>query len=362
MPTVLQRLYRTKLMLIATVSMSCGIVALTISFLSRWHWLDNSPIDDIGAALLTTGLIAIVFEFFDSRDAEARMQAAIEAKAPALRDSVIAGLATMPDDLARLASPATLDAIISNSLAARIGNPELAADMVASLQTQIQRIEQPHRYDAHATISLSPWEHGPRTGAGAMFVATTRWQYATPRDALRPLMRFSSVADPAEYRRRIYDPTSVETWLIYRAPESPAANTDYFQLLRCAVNGREQPIKRRADGDGQLFTVTPELDPGDDSDRIHVSYTHRTLIRKHKNRYFVDFATTKGLRVDFSCTPDCGIRNLDVLDYTAGTPPRIEHSPPGIAPSVSLDYGENWIYPRSGAVITWETAQRNQTH
>jgi hypothetical protein len=362
-PTLLRRLYTTKITVIAVALAAVGALTLAATEWGKWTWLDHDLITETASGMLTGGILAIVLEIYVSRDADARLREAIIETTPQLRDSVIAGFAATPGDLARVASPTMLDALIHNGLRARLGDSDLAADVFANVQQQIvQTFDQPHRYDAHATITLQPWDQEPRTGKGSMFVVTTEWTYSTPRHALPPLMRFAAVSDPDEYQKLIDDRTAVEYWLIYPAPDNPVVTSDDFALLRCLINGREQVAHHEADAHRQSFIITPDLGDDSDSENVHVSYTHRTLVAQYGHRLFIDFATTKGLRVYFTYSPECGIRHVDALDYTAGNRPRVEYSAPGTTRTITLNYRNNWTLYRSGVVFTWtlerEVAQR----
>jgi hypothetical protein len=120
---------------------------------------------------------------------------------------------------------------------------------------------------------------------------------------------------------------------------------DDFELLQCTINGQPQTIERRKGGNNRLFTVTPNS--VQTNGYIDVTYTHRTLVSQHGHQLFIDFATTKGLRLDLTYTPECDIRHVNVLPYIASpTQPRVERSPHGIPnPSISLDFGDAWTFP-----------------
>jgi hypothetical protein len=357
MPHLLQRLYRTKLSLLATIFTSTGIILLGVAQWGDWGWLDSLPASDIGSALFTTGLIAIVFEYFDSKDADERARHRIrdvfDDQVSVLRDAVIDGFAMQPERLAAVASPETLDRVIRNSLAARVGDADLARDIYANLAQQITHDADRRRYDAQVTITLTPAMQGPRTGLGSMFVVTTRWQYRA--SSLPALLRFSAVSDHEVYRRLVRDPASIETWFFDPTSTGAAADPSSYQLLQCTINGRPQPIEHRAGDSGHLFTVTTDQAADDASGGVDVSYTHQTLVTQHGHLLFIDFATTKGLRVNLTYTPDCGIRHVSVLDYISSTTkPRIERSPASVVnPTINIEYDDSWTFPRSGAAFVW---------
>jgi hypothetical protein len=66
-----------------------------------------------------------------------RLHEAITRKAPEIRDAVIKGFAFQADDLARVASPATLDRITSNTLALQLKDRQLAEDVYADLRRRV---------------------------------------------------------------------------------------------------------------------------------------------------------------------------------------------------------------------------------
>src|SRR4051812_23877890 len=122
----LQRLYQTKLMLLATIFTFVGMGLLV---LSRWvgttpSWVHNLPLSEVGGALFTTGFVAIIFDYLDSKDSEtratARLRRILAEQAPAMRDAVIDGFAFHPDDLKRVSSPEVLDKISRNALAIQL--------------------------------------------------------------------------------------------------------------------------------------------------------------------------------------------------------------------------------------------------
>ena len=126
----LHRLYRTKLVLLATILLAVGLGLLIfghwIQHAAGWHWLTNWPVIDIGSGLFTTGLLGVAWQYLDGKDSEERdterLKRVLADSAPAMRDAVIRGFAFEPADLARVSTPETLDQIITNGLAIRLGD------------------------------------------------------------------------------------------------------------------------------------------------------------------------------------------------------------------------------------------------
>jgi hypothetical protein len=353
MPSLLQRLYRTKLALIATLSTTAGLGLLGAMQWSSWAWLENPLVGAIGSTFFGTGMISIILEAFISREAdqlsEARIRKVIRAESSTLRDSVLDGLATQPQ-LARIASTDTLDRIIDNAMTARFRHAKKATDIYASIKRQVLNATQTRR-DSHAFITLTPWESGPASGLGAMFVATIRWQYLTYD--LPETLRFSAVSDQQRYRELLRNPESIETWWVEPAYGLTIANPETYSLLECTIDGRPTTINHLESDDAQLFTVVNDHS-GHSADGTYVTYTHRTLVRQSGHRLFIDFPATDGLRVDFTYSADCGIHQVGVVDYnSSGERARVYRSHKLVTnPTISLDL-EGWIFPHSGAVFTW---------
>ncbi len=178
---VTQRLYATKMMLLATILTIAGLALMVVA---EWviptgspHWLADLPISDVGSALFTTGLVVIALEYLDGRDSEERagqrLRRVLQSEAPAIRDAVIDGFAFKSGDLARVATPETLDQIVRNSLALRLDDDVFAAEVYDDIRDQA--IRAPERWhDLKISVDLSP-DQGDSTRAPS-FVTTVRWE------------------------------------------------------------------------------------------------------------------------------------------------------------------------------------------
>lgn len=296
----LHRLYRTKLALLATTSTFVGIALLFVARWDGWIWLAALPVADAGSALFTTGLIVVAFEYIDSQDADARatqrLRAVFTEQAPRLRDAVVDGFAATPDTLTTMASAETLDRVIRNCMAVRLKDTQLADDIYTDLRKQIVSATG-RRYDAYVSVSLTPWDKGPRAGLGSMFIATIRWDYRTR--SLPALLRFSAVADHTHYRRLLRDLESTEVWLVEPTAGVTITTPDAYQLIQCGINGQPQPIQEHDSHNARLFTVTTNGVPTGSGGDVHVSYTQRTLVTQHGHLLFLDFAKpTRGLQIE----------------------------------------------------------------
>lgn len=359
MKSSLQRLYRTKLVLLATAATAVGIALLVSArwadSQAGWTWVKDLPVADVGSALFTTGLIVIFFEYIDREDEEAReaerLRRILADAAPDIRDAVVDGFAFAPDSLTNVASPTTIDRVIENCLTLQLGDPELAADTYTDLRDQVLRSKS-RWYDTRISVALSPWAEGPASGSGSMFVATVRWEYRVVPDS--PVMRVSCVSDLDEYQELLRDPASVDAWRFRPVPGIDASSPKAFQLLQFTLDGEQLPIHRASHRGGQTYTINIGHEILAAHRRVAIAYTHRILLQQHGHLMHIDLSQpVKGLSVQFSYK-DCGIRSVNVLDYIAGArQPRITQLPPtDPAPSVEVSY-DGWVFPKGGVAFVW---------
>jgi hypothetical protein len=197
--------------------MFVGVVLMVLKYdpvaLHAWPWLDLPLLTELGSTLFASGLIVVAFQYINERDADERanerLRKVLKEEAPAIRDAVIDGFAFAPDALVNVASPQTLDRIARNTLAIQLGDQELANDLYADLHRQVTRSAE-RRSDMRVSVSLAPWDKGPATGDGSMFVATIRREYRVV--PVLPTQNFTCVSDRDEYRELLLDPASTLVW------------------------------------------------------------------------------------------------------------------------------------------------------
>ncbi|MFC1406130.1 MULTISPECIES: hypothetical protein [Streptacidiphilus] len=317
-------------------------------------WVLNLPIGDVGSALFTTGLIAILFEYINQADAEERanerLRKVLKEEAPAIRDAVVDGFAFAPEALTNVSSPETLDRIITNCLTIQLGDPELAADSYTDLREQVVR--SPERfYDARVSADLAPWEGDPSTG-DSMFVATIRWEYrVTPTSST---MRFACVSDLDEYRELRQDLSVTDAWYFEPLASLDGTAPEAFSLVQCSVDGVVRTARRTAKKGSQLYSVSLGDGVVASGKEVIISYTYRTLVQRHGHLLHLDLARpTKGFAAELRYG-GCGIRHVNVLDYVAGSKqPRISGllaSDP--TPSVEVSF-PGWVFPKGGVAFVW---------
>jgi len=353
----LERLYRTKLTLVTTIFVVSG---LGLIFLARWsagvagwQWLSRLPTSDLGEALFTTGLVAVVFSYVDGQDREVRdtdrLKRVIATEAPAIRDAVIDGFAFKQEDLARVATPERLDEIVTNSLALRLGDTAFAEDIYTDIREQAIRATE-RWFDARISIRLSRGPE-PTAGASALFVTTVTWEYTTvPTTQLR---RFACVDDRADYRELVQDQTA-SVWYVNPRHGVQPGSKQAFELVQFMVEGVEQKIRRTERSDGQTYSVNVGKEVVAEAKPVTITYTYRTVVPVRGHLLHLDLEQpTKGVDIELDYS-DCGIEYVNVVDFIASSErTRVSQSPtsvPGQRVSVGFD---GWVFPRSGVAFVW---------
>jgi hypothetical protein len=361
MASPLHQLYQTKLRLAGLLTAIAGVgllfAAKAVATHPAWSWLLGWPTSELGTTLLSAGIIAVIFEYYARNESEAlaaeRFRKVIRQEAPAIRDAVLDSLAFNPTTLKEVASPETLDRITTNALGLRLGDQTLAHDVYTDLRNQV--IRAPERWhDVDVSVTLSPWEKGPGTGRGSMFVATIRWEYrVTPASNT---MRFACTSDQAEYDDLLRDPTVTGPWYTGRGGDLDATSTDVFELVQFTVNGTAAKIRRTTRQGTQLYTayLGPEVNAGSE---ITVVYTERVLVQRHGHVLFLDLPRpAKGLHVQLHYA-GADIRRVNTLNYFAGAEPARVDQAPSDSPAKTIDVAfDGWIFPRSGVAFVWVLA------
>jgi hypothetical protein len=356
----LHRLYRTKLALLATVLLFVGLALLIfghwILAIPTLHWLTNWPVIDVGSALFTTGLLGVAWQYVDGKDSEARdterLRLVLAESAPAMRDAVIRGFAFEPDDLARVATPETLDQIVTNGLAIRLGDADFASEIYSDLQKQA--IRPPERlHDARVSIHLSPLSMDKGTTKGrALFVVTMRWEYRlTPAYATR---RFTCTSDIREFRELNLDNAGTSVWYVPSTAGIDASHPAAFELLEFTVDGAPCKVRRTAKAGAQTYSATLPAEALTSEHPVNVAYTYRTVVAVdgHCLRFRVD-QPTKGLSIELDYG-DTDIAGMTVLDYIAsGERTRISRSPAGVPEKIVSVEFDSWVFSRSGVAFVW---------
>lgn len=159
----LQRIIKLQTIVAAIVVAVFGLAMMVfdghVGVSPALHWLAFFPWSEVGGTLLVAAILGLGLDYVTSRDKEAhdteRLRSVLRETAPAIRDAVIDGFAFGHDDLARVSNPETLDNVIRNSLALRLGDKSFAEEVYNDIRDQA--VKAPERWhDARVEIQLSP--------------------------------------------------------------------------------------------------------------------------------------------------------------------------------------------------------------
>lgn len=352
----LQRLYQTKLALLAVIFVVLGIALLAVA-----HWpgllpesLRGLPLTDLGSALFTTGLVVIAFEYVDGTDSdartEARLRAILKSEAPAMRDAVIRGFAVNDEDLRRVATPQLLDQIAENSLALRFGDRAFAKEVYGDIRSQAIKAAE-RWYDARVQIDLSVPKSG-QSAATPVFDVVVRWEYrVTPRHRFR---RFAVVSDRRRYDELAAQSGETSVWFKSPTPGLSVTDSETFSLAQFTVDGVACPIERQVDAVSQVYVVDLGADTVQDDQRVIIAFTYttRTAQAGHVLRFDID-RPTRGIDVELEYA-DCGIARMRLFDYVStGQKARVPDAPTTAHHQALRFSYDGWLFPRSGLLFTW---------
>jgi hypothetical protein len=351
--------------ILAAVGLALMIFEVQIDAMPSLRGLGFFPWSEIGGTLLVAAILGLGLDYFTNKDKEAhdteRLRRVLKESAPDIRDAVIDGFAFGDDDLARVANPETLDKVIRNSLALRLGDRAFAEEVYHDIRDQAVRAAE-RWHDAKVDIQLSPL--GTATGNASpsrqrepLFVVTVRWEYTVvPRHHTR---RFACVDDRDEYRELLEDSDGTSAW--YLAPQNgiDASAKEAFEVVQFTVDGEERPIRRAERKTGQIYTVGLGT-PANDDTPMTISYTYRTVTARRGHLLYIDIEQpTRGIDIELDYG-DCDIERVSVLDLIASSrAARVERTPesvPGKSVRVAFD---GWVFPRSGVGFVWVSKDGN---
>lgn len=141
------------------------------------HWLSFFPFSEVGGTLLVAAILGLGLDYFTNKDNEAhdteRLRRVLAESAPAMRDTVIDGFAFDHGDLARVSNPETLDNVIRNSLALRLGDRQFADEVYGDIRDQAVKAPE-RRHDARVSVQLSPYSPSTQPAHAAGNSSTRR--------------------------------------------------------------------------------------------------------------------------------------------------------------------------------------------
>ncbi|OXR47116.1 hypothetical protein B7C42_00238 [Nocardia cerradoensis] len=368
----LERINKLQTIIVAIVVAGGGVALMVfgkqLPSLPNLVWLNFFPWTEVGGTLLVAGVLGLGIDYFTGKDRDerdtARLKRVLADSAPAMRDAVIDGFAFGNQDLARVASPETLDDIIRNSLALRLGDETFADEVYQDVRDQAVRA--PERWhDATVEIRLTPLPGISRTStqdahaepAGSnLFGVSVRWEYSVvPKHHSR---HFAVVANRREYLDLTNGHDGTSAWVLVPKPGVDPTKPAAFELVQFSVDGNDRPIRRAGRKGGQVYSVDLGLDARQAEQPVTVAYTYRTVTEQRGNLLYIDIEQpTRGITVELDYS-DCDIERIRVLDFIASSrTARIERSPdpvPGKTVRVGFD---GWAFPRSGVGFVWTLNQ-----
>lgn len=266
--------------------------------------------------------------------------------APVMRDAVIDAFAGNIEDLKRVATTETLDALARITMALRLHDENFASEIYSDILEQA--INAPERWhDAIVDITLTP--HPKHSG---YFLVTARWEYTvTPTHSQR---RFICLSDRDEYAELVDSDADASVWYMRPNAEFDAKDPDAYELMSFTVDGKEQRIRRSTRKGYQAYTVSIPKEAIEAGKPINVSYTTKTVTQSSGHLLFFDIEQpTHNISVNLDYT-DANLAAISAIDLVPSVrPTRIEHSPETVPPKTVRVEIDGWTFPRSGVAFIW---------
>lgn len=363
----LDELHKTKLTLVAVILTVVGLALMITAkvFDTRWHWLGNLPVLEIGSTLFIAGFLSIALDYFDGKEKDARdtvrLGRAIDHKADALVRAALNGMVASVDNVAVLAADQQ-DRLITNGLTARLGDATFASEIYTDIRDQAIRASE-RWHDARVQIALSPLTMVRGSGEAApsgpvaipaepTFVVTIRWEYTVvPTVATR---HFACVSDKDEYRELAEDAGATSAWFMRLKEGVDPGSRQAYELVQFTVDGEDAPIRRAARKGGQTYSVTIGKEHVEAAEPVRVSYTYRALVSAASHVLHIDLEQpTRGIEVELAYG-DTEITNVSVIDAIASSKAaRVQRTPASVpGRSVTVEF-DGWAFPRSGVSFVW---------
>lgn len=364
--SVLARIYRLKVIIVALASFIVGIGLLAFSKYidgrEGWEWLAFWPIAEIGGTLAAAGIFGIAWDYADARDKDARederIRRLLNESAPAFRDAVISGFANTPDNMRGVATDATLDQLIANALSLRLGDDRFAQEVYEDIRDQAVRT--PERwYDVEVKVRLSSMEPRSATDAPRLDVLVS-WEYTvTPS---RSVQRFACTGDLDEFHELTSDVPGTSTWFMTPRVGFDPGDPGSFELLNFSVDGEERPVRRLQRKSGQTYSASI----GDEIVREHrpvrVRHTYRTIADPANHRLFLAIAQPArgvSIEVDYS---SADMSRMSVTDLVPSSRRPYVSQLPAQADGRELTIDvPGWVQAGTGFTFVWTLAAEETT-
>jgi len=354
MKDMLNRLQRLKMILTSLSLTVAGVLLLIVersqADRAAANWSDLIPWSEFGGILIGAGLLGIWIDHLFQREQQAaneeQLRSMLNEHAPVMRDAVLQAFAANQADLARIATPETLDQIIANSLSLRLNDAEFAKEIYADIKQQTVDIDERWE-DASVFTNVVPHET-----AQGYFTVISRWEYTVaPKHLVR---RFVCLGDRQEYAEIAQFQSDASAWYFKPDENLSATDEEAFKLLNFAVNGKERSIKRSSRKSYQEYSVSVGTDAIEATEPVTITYTTRTVTKASGHLLFFDIEQpTNGINISFDYT-GTDIATVSAVDLIQSMrPSRIEHTPQEVAPKTLRVEIDGWVFPRSGVAFVW---------
>lgn len=359
--SLLSRMYRTKLAWVTVAVATVGVGILVLGIVSsdwkahRWSWIHDVPLESIGSTFLSTALVIVLFEYLGHNELEdraiARLRHVLPEQEAVLRKAILDGFAFDPTSISSIASDQAIDAAVTNCLAIRLKDPEIASEVYHDVRQQVVKASE-RWHDVQVQITLGKADIGPEHGSGSMFRASLKWRFRTKVSVSE--LNFACVGDISMYRKLLGDAVFRQVWYFESVGNLTAKSPDVFRVSGASVNGHSLHIEERSLDGSRCFSATGVALSESRDQEVLVEYSYDVLVQRNSHLVVVDIAQPSKSVTASLMYADCGIKYVNVLDFFAGpSPARISRSS-NTVPIHSVDASfDGWVFPKSGVAFVW---------
>lgn len=328
--------------------------------LNAWH---SFPYHSVADALLTTAIVAIVFEMYLRTESDRRLSRIVRDTVHAELGPLARSFFSRPKELLEALNDEALDGVITAALAIKLKDENLAAEVESGLLQSIAKYKE-RWTDANLSVTLTRIEDHPSPEVRERFFdayVSLRFQTKLSRASF-PIWCVSS--------KEAFDGLSwgsedcFYAWLQPPTRTFPGVSLESFDVDEVVVDGNRlgRCTSRQPDSGRLVITYQDDQLASLLGQSVIVKATLKVKIPKRAQ--FINLSVPGPSR-DVVMVVHYGeteIRRVEVVDFfVSGRRPEIRHLPTS---SSARQNGvevhlRDWAFPRDGVVFTWHLPEQN---
>ncbi len=321
------------------------------------------PYHSVADALLTTGIVAIVFELYLRTESDRRLSRIVRDTVHDELGPLARSFFSEPKQLLAALDDQALDGVIAAALAIKLKDENLAAEVESGLLQAIARYKE-RWTDANLSVTFTRIEDHPSPEVRERFFdayVSLRFQTKLSRTAF-PIWCVSS---KEAFDRIVWGSEDCfYAWLQPPSRPFPNVSEESFEVDEVTVNGNPVAIctSKLVDHGRMLVTYHDEGLKALLGQSLIVEATFKVKVPKRGHSINLSVPVPTRDVVIAMHYGDTEIHRVEVIDiFVSGRRPDIRHLP--TSNSTRLNGVEvhlrDWAFPRGGVVFTWQLSQEH---